>query len=186
MRNRAPLLRSVLVLLFAVASGRQAGAHSASDAYLTLTAQKSASAANTIVHAQWDIALRDLDFVLGLDDDGDGNIVWKELRAHQSEIARYAYSYLSVSAEGKGCRVVPARQMVDYHADGAYATLFFDVACEGAPKRLTLDYRLFFKIDPSHRAIVVMRSGDNVATAVLSPDNAKIEFQPQSALYLPR
>jgi hypothetical protein len=154
-------------------------AHSASDAYLTLTAPKHAetnSSGKTIVHAQWDIALRDLDFVLGLDDDGDGRIVWRELRAHQKEIASYAYEYLHASAAGKACTVEPTRQMVDDHADGAYAALFFDVICEGNPKHLSLDYRLFFAIDPSHRGILVMHSGDDVATAVLAPQNAKIEL----------
>jgi len=157
-----------------------ANAHSASDAYLTLTAQKptdpGSSAAHTVAHGQWDVALRDLDFVLGLDDDGDGNIVWGELRKHQNEIARYAYSYIHVSGDGKPCTVVPQRQMVDDHADGAYAALFFDIRCDGAPKHLTFDYRMFFAIDPSHRAILVMHSGDNLATSVLSPENARIDL----------
>jgi hypothetical protein len=75
------------------------------------------------------------------------------------------------------------RQMVDDHADGAYASLMFDVTCPGTPARLTVDYRLFFAIDPSHRAIVVSRSGENVATAVLSPDKASIDLplRPQAS-----
>lgn len=159
-----------------------ANAHSASDAYVTLTAQspldlKSPATVRTVAHGQWDIALRDLDFVLGLDDDGDGNIVWRELRKHQDQVARYAYSYIHVSGDGKPCTVVPQRQMVADHADGAYAALFFDILCEGVPKRLTFDYRMFFAIDPSHRAILVMRSGGNLATSVLSPDNARIDLE---------
>jgi hypothetical protein len=157
-----------------------ARAHSASDAYVTLTAQNGAgagSSARTVAHGQWDIALRDLDFVLGLDDNGDGNIVWGELRKHQDEIAHYAYSYIHVSGDGKPCAVVPQRQLVDDHADGAYAALFFDVRCDGTPKRLTFDYRMFFAIDPSHRAILVMRSGENLATSVLSPQNARIDLE---------
>lgn len=180
-----------LALLAASLTSMTAGAHSASDAYLTLTEQppmKSVGAGQppgashpkgagqTVVHAQWDIALRDLDFVLKLDDNGDGNITWSELRKHQHEIAEYAYANLHVSGDGSSCRIDPTRQMVDDHADGAYASLMFDVTCPGAPARLTLDYRLFFAIDPSHRAIVVFRSGDNVATALLSPDKARIEL----------
>jgi hypothetical protein len=157
-----------------------ARAHSASDAYVTLTAQKGADSgtpARTVVQGQWDIALRDLDFVLGLDDNGDGNIVWGELRKHRNEIAHYAYSYIHVSGDGKPCAVVPQRQLVDDHADGAYAALFFDIRCDGTPKRLTFDYRMFFAVDPSHRAILVMRSGDNLATSVLSPQNARIDLE---------
>ena len=158
-----------LALLGASLTSTTAGAHSASDAYLTLTEQpaiktvgagqqpgagQAGQTGQTVVHAQWDIALRDLDFVLKLDDNGDGNIVWAELRKHQHQIAEYAYANL--------------------HASGA--SLMFDLTCPGTPARLTLDYRLFFAIDPSHRAIVVFRGGDNVATAVLSPDKARIEL----------
>jgi hypothetical protein len=156
-----------------------ASAHSASDAYLTLTTQTNSSSEgirHIVAQGQWDIALRDLDFVLGLDDNGDGSIVWGELRKHQKDISRYVYSYLSISGGAQGCSIEPARQLVAYHADGAYAAMFFNVVCQNKPVRLKLDYRLFFAIDPSHRAIFVMHSGQNVATAVLSPDNTHIEF----------
>jgi hypothetical protein len=170
--------------LFAVAFGSLTSlgvcAHSASDAYLTLTFQKpgpSMQSAKTVVHGQWDIALRDLDFVLGLDDNGDGRIVWGELRRHQAQLSAYAYRYIHASAAGKACKIEPKRQMVDYHADGAYAALFFDVECDGTPKGLDLDYQLFFAIDPSHRGILVMHSGDDLATSVLSPQNSKIDLE---------
>jgi hypothetical protein len=176
--RRGVRLCAAFALVAALSAGT-ASAHSASDAYLTLDVDKrtdSASAGNTVVHGQWDIALRDLNFVLNLDDDGDGNITWAELRKHQAAIARYAYANLRVESNGKVCTVRPLRQMVDNHADGAYAALFFDIVCAGAAKRVTLDYRMFFAIDPSHRGILVLRSGDNTATSLLSPENARVEL----------
>lgn len=170
------------VLFAAVAATLTSGAaqaHSASDAYLTLTVENATSSGattRTVVHGQWDIALRDLDFVLKLDEDGDGKIVWGELRRHQKEVAAYAYENIAFMGDGALCRIEPTRQAVDFHADGAYAALFFDVVCSGATKRLTLDYRLFFKIDPSHRGILVLHSADRVATALLAPANARIEL----------
>jgi hypothetical protein len=171
--------RRATAIAAATLASSVASPHSASDAYLTLTAPPAAtvaSAAGNVVHGQWDVALRDLDFVLKLDDNGDGNIVWGELRKHQEAIAEYAYAHLRFSGDGNACRVVPTRQMVDFHADGAYAALMFDVVCPSAPKRLTLAYQLFFTIDPSHRAILVLHDGDKIATSVLSPDNAKIDL----------
>jgi hypothetical protein len=180
MSQRRGLSFGVLVTAMAATLANVAAlAHSASDAYLTLTVQSAAasgSAAHTVVHGQWDIALRDLDFVLKLDDDGDGKIVWGELRRHQKPVADYAYAHILLTGDGTVCRIEPTRQAVDFHADGAYAVLFFDAVCGGATKRLTLDYRLFFKIDPSHRGILVLHSGDKVATSVLSPANAKIDL----------
>jgi hypothetical protein len=152
-------------------------AHSASDAYLTLTVDGGSSRGMFVVHGQWDIALRDLDFVLKLDDDGDGQLRWGEVRKHQLTIVRYAYASLSFSGDsGNACVIKPTRQMIDDHADGAYAALFFDVVCKQAPLKLRLHYDLFFAIDPSHRGIFVMHDHANVATAVLSPQNDVIDL----------
>ncbi len=154
-----------------------AHAHSASDAYLTLTADPSAAAGRFTVHGQWDIALRDLDFVLKLDDDGDGHLTWGEVRRHRAAIERYAYRALSLDGgPGNPCKITPGRQLVDDHADGAYAALFFDAVCVRAPRKLTLNYTLFFDIDPSHRGIFVMHSGGNVATALLSPEKMTLDL----------
>ena len=129
------------------------------------------------MRAQWDIALRDLDFVLGLDANGDGVITWRELRERQETVARYAYGFVSASAGGKACAVRPVRQRVANHADGAYAALSFDIVCTGAPDKVKLDYRAFFAVDPSHRCILVMRSRGEAATALLSPQNASVDLR---------
>jgi hypothetical protein len=153
-------------------------AHSASDAYLNLTVDGASPQAMFVVHGQWDIALRDLDFVLKLDDDGDGRLSWGEVRRHQSAIERYAYASLSFSGDSdSACVIKPTRQMIDDHADGAYAALFFDVVCKRVPLKLRLHYDLFFAIDPSHRGIFVMHDHANVATAVLSPQNDVIDLR---------
>jgi hypothetical protein len=153
-----------------------ANSHSASDAYLTFTTAP-ASHGPYVIHAQWDIALRDLDFILKLDDDGDGRVTWGEVRRHRAAIEDYAYRNIHAGAgEGNRCSIKPQRQMIDDHADGAYAALFFDLVCERVPRRISLQYTLFFKIDPSHRGIFVMNSGNDIATALLSPENSKIEL----------
>jgi hypothetical protein len=153
-----------------------ANAHSASDAYLTLTTP-SVSTGQYVIHGQWDIALRDLDFVLKLDDDGDGRVRWGEVRKHRAAIEDYAYRYIEASGgAGNRCSIKPQRQMIDDHADGAYAALFFDVVCARAPRRISLRYTLFFKIDPSHRGIFVMNNGTDIATALLSPENRTIDL----------
>jgi hypothetical protein len=49
-------------------------AHKSSDSYLTVQAQ------GDQVNVQWDIALRDIQFAIGLDANGDDQITWGELR----------------------------------------------------------------------------------------------------------
>jgi hypothetical protein len=69
-------------------------AHKASDSYLILDVN------GREVSGQWDIALRDIDFALGLDADGNGEITWGELRARQptSMPGRSAASACSAAA----------------------------------------------------------------------------------------
>jgi hypothetical protein len=165
------------LLCMFLAGSTSVQAHSASDAYISLTVEKGPRTGQVVVHGQWDVALRDLDFVLRLDDDGDGRLTWGEVRRHQAAIERYAYPYLNFSAgPASPCAIKPTRQLIDKHADGAYAALFFDVVCRRPPTKLTLAYDMFFAIDPSHRAIFVIKSGINTASAVLSPQNLKIDL----------
>jgi hypothetical protein len=158
---------SALALACALVSAAQG--HSASDAYLTLSMD---ARGPVMVHGQWDIALRDLDFLLALDDNGDGKLTWGEVRRHLPDIERYAYAHLAFAAQG-ACRLTPLRQLIDDHADGAYVVLFFDVTCKPT-QSVTMNYGLFFDIDPSHRGIFVLHSGSGTSTAVLSPQNTRV------------
>ena len=176
MNNRLQSVQRFAVAIAIATTMTGAHAHSASDAYLTLEAS-GAVGGETVVRAQWDIALRDLDFVLGLDANGDGIITWRELRERQEAVARYAYGFLSASVGGKACALRPGRQRVANHADGAYAALSFDIACPASAEKVKLDYRAFFAVDPSHRCILVMRSRGEAATALLSPQNASVDIR---------
>ena len=174
-RGRSLLLSRSLLALSYLAVGDLAHAHSASDAYLTLTADGAEAPGRIVIHGQWDIALRDLDFVLRLDDNGDGRLTWGEVQRHRAAIEHFAYQHIALhEASGNACAIKPGGQLVDAHADGAYATLFFDAVCTPAAHKITLNYSLFFAIDPSHRAIVVMHSHGSIATAVLSPQAPEI------------
>ncbi len=171
---RAEWLKPRLLLTAAVAllAAENAQAHSASDAYLTLSVDE---VNKSTLHGQWDIALRDLDFVLKLDDDGDGQLTWGEVKRHQAVIDRYSYEQLHFhDASGEPCAVKPTRQLIDGHADGAYAALFFDVLCAHPSRTIAMSYTLFFTIDPSHRGIFVMHAGADTSTAVLSPQNSRV------------
>ena len=69
----------ILLLLLWVAPAQ---AHKPSDSYVAL------SLAGDRVGGQWDIALRDLDYAIGLDADGSGEITWGEVKAKHKESPR--------------------------------------------------------------------------------------------------
>ena len=150
-----------------------AQAHKPSDSYLALTVDGAA------VAGQWDIALRDLDFALGLDADGDGQITWGELRSRHAEIAAYALARLRLDADGAACSLTAGRQLVDEHTDGAYTVLEFSARCSHAPRSLAVDYTLFNELDPQHRGLLRLDYAGQTRSAVLGPQAPNQAFELQ-------
>ena len=144
-------------------------AHKPSDSYLNLTLQ------GEVLEGRWDIALRDLEHALGLDGDQDGTITWAELRDRHQAVADYALARLDVSAEGAACELRTTEQLVDHHSDGAYSVLRFAIDCPRSGA-LSLDYRLFFDLDPSHRGLFSIDDAGGVRTAVLSPGAPRVDL----------
>ncbi len=145
-------------------------AHKPSDSYLSLQVGPAG------IEGQWDIALRDLDFALGLDADGNGEITWGELRAKHAEIAAYAMARLALSADGAACAAKPGEQLVDDHTDGAYTVLKLSFNCPSTATRLGVDYRLFADIDPQHRGLLRLQAQGQTRTAILGPQAPNQSF----------
>jgi hypothetical protein len=140
------------VFLVAIFASKSALAHKPSDSYLTMSAQ--AGASNVTV--RWDIALRDLDYVLQLDRDNDGALTWGEVRARGDDITKYATANLALSSKDKVCALTTAAPMqLDKHSDGTYAVLSLNAACGAAlSDTLQVKYSLLFDVDQSHRGLV--------------------------------
>jgi len=151
-----------------------AGAHKPSDAYLTLRVP----AAGSELEGQWDIALRDLDFALGLDSNRDGAITWGELREARPRIADYAFTHLTLEAvaQGKRNRCPPqlTQLLVDEHVDGHYAVLRFRADCGVRPAELAVRYQLLFEVDPTHRGLLQLVAADREQADVLSREAAEV------------
>lgn len=164
-------LKTLLALaLLALSTHDVALAHKPSDSYLKLDVQ------GATIAGQWDIALRDLDFAIGLDSNQDNAIAWGEVRAKHSEIAAYALSRLKFRSAEADCAPVMSEHLIDSHSDGAYAVLRFSATCPSAPAALEVDYRLFFDIDPQHRGLLNLSSqGANLA-GIFSVDEPAQQF----------
>lgn len=144
-------------------------AHKESDAYLTL---RTDPANDHILKGQWDIALRDLNFVMPIDSNHNGKITWGEVSAHRTAIERYVLSRLAVKGDGLRCAMTPTGQKIDYHTDGAYDVLLFNALCDKEiPNTLTIDYRLFYNVDPYHRGIITIHAKGKTTGAVLGPND---------------
>lgn len=136
------------VALLLVLWTANAFAHKASTSYLQLRVQ------GAEVAGRWDIALRDLDYALGLDVDGDTVLTWGEVRQQQSRIADYALRRLTLRADQDECRLSVERLQIADHSDGRYASLALGGQCPHEPVSLRLDYELLFDIDALHRGLL--------------------------------
>ena len=145
-----------------------AHAHKPSDSYLSLAVH------GQQIEGQWDIALRDLDFAIGLDGNGDGALTWDEIRARHAAIAAYALQRLQVASDRGVCPLQAVEQLVDSHTDGAYNVLRFRADCPGAaPANLTIGYTLFADLDPQHKGLLKIDSGGATQTAIFDPDSPR-------------
>lgn len=161
---------ALLCLLLGLVGSAQA--HKPSDSYLSLNVQAGQ------VTGRWDIALRDLDFAIGLDADGDGRITWGEVRARHADIAAYAAARLGVQADGQPCAMRIGEQLVDEHTDGAYTVLPLTLDCKAkAIHTLTLAYTLFADLDPQHRGLLKLSHDGATRTAVLGPQAPTQRFE---------
>ena len=158
-------------------------AHKPSDSYLSLSMPDAPTGATATLTGRWDIALRDLDFALGLDADGDGQITWGELRARHAEIAAYAQARLTVRVDDADCALAVGTQQVDEHTDGAYSVLPLSMQCPrlsaatvASPRKLELEYRLFADIDPQHRGLLNLSASGGTRAAVLGPQAPRQSF----------
>ena len=163
-------MKRLLLLLAGLLCAFGALAHKPSDSYLTLNID------GRTIAGQWDIALRDLDFALGLDANGDAEITWSEVRAKHADIAAYAMSHLQLATEGKSCPASVTEHLIDDHTDGAYAVLRFTAECPVVLEALQAKYALFFDIDPQHKGLLRLQYQGATSTGIFSPEKSSQQF----------
>lgn len=161
---------TIVAFVLAGATTSTALAHKPSDSYLRITG------GGEHLTVEWDISLKDLEFLIGLDADRDGNITWGELKSQREAIASQALSHLSISADGSPCRLELNDFMVTQHSDGAYAVLALGTDCPGDAPVLNIDYSFLFDVDPTHRGLVLYQNESSASTHVLSPGEPTLEL----------
>lgn len=165
------LIRFVVMLAIGIAMASNARAHKPSDSYLIFDVDGST------VNGQWDIALRDLDFAIGLDTNGDARITWGEVRQKRAEIDAYAMARLQIFDSTTQCPAQVSQHLIDDHTDGAYVVIKFKAVCASALSKLQIGYRLFFDIDPQHKGLLRLQYNGVTSTAIFSPEKSRQVFE---------
>ena len=170
---------SIALLFFLVCLAmlpvRSASAHKPSDSYLKIRASE------PTLSIQWDIALKDLDFKIGLDTNQDGEITWGEVKSRRSAIEAHALANLTIKANGRTSQLNMSDLLISQHSDGAYAALMIETDTLSGAELLNIEYSLFFDVDPTHRGLVLFSNDVATSTHILSPTDPVVEFAPSEA-----
>lgn len=158
------MLRRLLPLLFTLLVW-PVQAHNLSVAHLDITMP--AGASDTRI--ELDLAIRDLALSLPLDANRDEQVTWGELRQIREPLQRWVLSGLSLSSDAGACTLRPRGIATRRYDDGAYATVLLDARCPST-NGLRMRYGLLFERDPQHRALVTLRQGAAVNTAIARSD----------------
>ncbi len=161
------MMRALFLLcaLASMAISMNARAHKASDSYLTLDLSP------TQITGHWDVALRDLDAAIAIDQNDDGAITFGEMKAEAARIRAYAFTHFSISHMGKNCLITPGAQSPISHTDGFYSRITFSADCAiDVTAPIVVGYTLLTGIDPQHRAILALTANGATVTRVLDPN----------------
>lgn len=146
-------------------------AHKPSDAFLTMDIE------GTAVSGQYDIAIKDLDLLLGVDRNEDLKVTWGELQGVQGEIFQYAIDHVHIKSNNGPCQLQPIDLQVSHYSDGAYGTVLFETSCSDKPvTSLEVQYDSLFDFDAQHRGLLSLSYRQTINTYVFSDQNRTFSF----------
>lgn len=126
-----------------------AQAHTASSSFMGVQQRDANQFALAI-----DVAVRDLDMLLGLDGNADGRIIWGELRAAEQRMAAAVQARLSVQRGTAACVLQNAlSQALTNHGDGPYVRVYLTARC-AADGAFTIGNDGWYVFDPQHRTLL--------------------------------
>lgn len=123
-------------------------AHKGSDAYWSLRASGNTASGHL------EVALRDLDALLGLDADGNGKLTWGEVKAKDQSVRGELTNALTIRQGERRCPLELGTFSVIAHSDGKYLSVPLTARCPEGIEKLELGYTLLFDVDAQHRGLL--------------------------------
>jgi hypothetical protein len=137
--------RAAFAVAALVAFAHPAAAHQSSISYLTI------APAGHDVHLTVEIANADLYEAVGAA--RDRAVDKAEVLAARARILDYVAARIHVHNGGAECPPAPRTLSIDDKSDGFFATVAIDYECKRTAAELTVEYDLFFDLDPMHQGL---------------------------------
>ncbi len=164
-------LRQSLILAAFLSLVPGALAHRLSDACLHLTEDNKGA-----VEGRIDVALRDLAWILPMDEDGDRAVTWGELRRAELPLRELVRHHVRLRMASHDLPLQFEGLEVSDIAGDTCASLVFRTGSLGGAGALRLEYDLLFDVDPQHRGLLRFDHQGQTSTFVFSPDRRAVEF----------
>lgn len=138
----------------------------------------------TVPKAVVDFESDNLEKFMKLDDNGNGIVSWKEIKAHKKEIERFVLSHVDIRSDGRECGKRVDRFEVYRRVHQSYIKLYLALSCKLPHDVIDLKYDLFFDVDKDQKAFVKIRD-DNMSKPVILSDRkveVALKMQQQTSL----
>ncbi|MGH8031682.1 MAG: HupE/UreJ family protein, partial [Luteimonas sp.] len=155
---------AVLIALLFAGCALPAPAHTLSVAHVGVVLRAQGPA-----QVEVDIALRDIALTFALDADRDDSVTWGELSALRAPLTDWVIANINLSTPAGNCALTPTGLATRRYDGGGYATVQLSADCPSTAP-LKVRYGLLFDRDPQHRALITVRQGDLVQTAIARAD----------------
>lgn len=168
---------NILIIMVCVL-GASAHAHQMSTGYLSLSLDEQGQ-----IQGEWQVRLFDVNEVVPVDSDVNGQLTWREFTRQQAAVLDYLRTNLRISRDdnvvsqdavavgvSQACRLVfSPQQQIDTHFNESYLVSPFSGACQGSGP-IRIEYRAFFAVDSDHKVIVNLVSPERDYTRVISQE----------------
>jgi len=170
-------LRKILIPFIFALSVFNAQAHQSSHSQIQVNVKQN------ILSGYWDIALHDLQLIMNLDKDANGDISWQELSQQQHIITAYIRHYLKFLQNDMLCPITFGKLMVDKISAGTYAYFPFTAHCQKKIISLNIYYDFLFNTDAQHKALITVASENNSHNIIMSSAQRNITIKLQRINY---
>ncbi len=118
-----------------------------------------------------------LEKFIKLDDNDNGIVSWKEIRAHQKEIERFVLKHIDISADGQICAKKIDRFEVYRRIHQSYIKLYLTLGCALPHEAVDLRYNLFFDVDKDQKAFVKIADDNRSKPVILSDRKVEVKLK---------
>jgi len=148
--------------------------HTTSTSYLNLDLNK------TSITGTWQVTVKDIHLVLGLDINNDSKLIWSEIINQKYRILEELNKSIKISSNSNICRIHTRKIKIDRRSTNVFLIIPFETNCH-LKSRLLVNYNFLFDIDAFHKTILTVKDINRNSTTILSYSNRTYQFDAQSA-----